>query len=136
MEELSALGIETLVLNVTDIDAIRKTKEEISQITGGKLDILMSNTFYGNGVCLDISDVRALFELHLFAPMSMVQEFLPLRIASGKACVMNTGGLATIIPAPFLSAYNASKAALHSFGNTLPIELAPFNIRVVYLSKA
>jgi 1-acylglycerone phosphate reductase len=43
MEELPAIGIETLALDVTDIDAIRKTKEEISRRTGGKLDILVNN---------------------------------------------------------------------------------------------
>jgi hypothetical protein len=43
MEALSALEIETLELDVTDIDAIRRVKAEISTRTGGKLDILVNN---------------------------------------------------------------------------------------------
>jgi 1-acylglycerone phosphate reductase len=70
--------------------------------------------------------VRALYELNVFAPMCMVQEFLPLLIASGKGCVVNNGSVAGIMPIPFTVAYNSSKAALHSFGDTLRIELAPF----------
>jgi 1-acylglycerone phosphate reductase len=70
--------------------------------------------------------VRALYELIVFAPMCMVQEFLPLLIASGKGCVVNNGSVAGIMPIPFTVAYNSSKAALHSFGDTLRIELAPF----------
>lgn len=43
MEELSVAGIETLALDVTDVDAIKRTKDEISTRTGGKLDILVNN---------------------------------------------------------------------------------------------
>ncbi|KAJ7811646.1 NAD-P-binding protein [Mycena olivaceomarginata] len=136
-------GIETLALDVTDIDAIRKTKEEISGRTGGKLDILVNNAGRGEVLFfqepsethakpvgdaavadLDMEVVRALYELN---------SFLPLLIASGKGCVVNNGSVAGIMPIPFTVAYNSSKAALHSFGDTLRIELAPFNVRVVNL---
>jgi 1-acylglycerone phosphate reductase len=43
MEHLAAIGIETLALDVTQIENIRKTKEEISTRTGGRLDILINN---------------------------------------------------------------------------------------------
>ncbi|KAJ6501954.1 NAD-P-binding protein [Mycena sanguinolenta] len=136
MEELSAIGIETFVLDVTDLNAIRNIQTEISGRTGGKLDILVNNAgqaLSGAVSDVDMRDVRALFESNLFAPMCMVQEFLPLLISSGKACVANTGSVAALGATPFLSSYNASKAALCSFGKTLRIELAPFNIRVVDL---
>ncbi|KAF7363984.1 Short chain dehydrogenase reductase [Mycena sanguinolenta] len=149
MEELSAIGIETFVLDVTNLEAIRKIKAEISAKTGGRLDILGPGYVYhvSPSICtsevtkalsgavsdVDMSDVRALFETNLFAPMCMVQEFLPLLISSRKACVANTGSVASLGATPFLSSYNASKAALRSFGNTLRIELAPFNIKVVDL---
>ncbi|KAF8205549.1 NAD-P-binding protein [Mycena galopus ATCC 62051] len=136
MEELTANGIETLALDVTDIDAIRRTREDISTRTGGKLNILVNNAGrVGDGAVsdMDMSVTRALFETNLFAPMCMVQEFLPLLIASREGCVVNNGSITGIVPVPFSSAYNSAKAALHSFGNTLRIELAPFNVRVVTL---
>ncbi|KAJ7264911.1 NAD-P-binding protein [Mycena haematopus] len=136
IQTLATLGIEILELDVTDIDAIRKIKAEISAKTGGKLDILVNNAgqaLSGAVSDLNMSDVRALFETNVFAPMCMVQEFLPLLISSGKACVVNTGSVAALSSTPFFSSYNASKAALRSFGNTLRVELAPFNIRVVDL---
>lgn len=73
-----------------------------------------------------LSDVRALFELNVFAPMIMVQEFVHLLIASGSGRIVNTGSISGIMPVPFSVAYNASKAALHAFGNTIRVELAPF----------
>ncbi|KAK7038219.1 hypothetical protein R3P38DRAFT_2905072 [Favolaschia claudopus] len=139
MEQLNAMGIETLILNVTDIAAIRKVKEEISAKTGGTLDILINNAGIGSYSSVmdeDMSDVRSCYETNVFAPMSMVQEFLPLLMACGKtrpACIANNASIAGIVPVPFGSTYNSTKAALLHWSDTLAIEVAPFNIRVVNL---
>ncbi|KAJ7154560.1 NAD-P-binding protein [Mycena filopes] len=134
IKDLSVLGIETLPLDVTDVGAIRKTRDEIAGRTGGKLDILVNNAGQAYPVAatdMDMSAVRALFELNVFAPMVMVQEFIQLLISSGKGCIINTGSISGIMPVPFSAAYNTSKAALHSLGNTLRVELAPLNIKVM-----
>lgn len=44
---------------------------------------------------------------------------------------MQIGSLAGIIPYVFGSVYGATKAALHSYSDTLRVELAPFGVRVV-----
>ena len=44
---------------------------------------------------------------------------------------MQIGSLAGVMPYVFGSVYNASKAALHSYSDTLRVELAPFGVRVV-----
>ncbi|KAJ7355880.1 NAD-P-binding protein [Mycena albidolilacea] len=135
MQELSALGIETLELDVTAIDAIRRVRDDIATKTCGKLDVLVNNaqvnanslTYPVAVTDMDMSAVRALYELNVFAPMCMVQEFIRLLISSGKARIVNIGSVSGIMPVPFSAAYNTSKAALHAFGNTLRVELAPFN---------
>ncbi|KAJ6501952.1 NAD-P-binding protein [Mycena sanguinolenta] len=136
MEDLAVIGIETLALDVAETDAIRKTKEEISTRTGGKLDILINNaqpTVNDSAVSdLDISALRDVYETNLFGPMCMVQHFLPLLISS-KGCVVNNGSIAEIVSFTFNSAYNSSKAAMRSFSDTLRNELAPFDVRVVHL---
>jgi len=43
MKDLSALAIETLALNLTDLDAIRREREDIATKTRGKIDILVNN---------------------------------------------------------------------------------------------
>jgi 1-acylglycerone phosphate reductase len=75
---------------------------------------------------MDLAAARTLFELNVWAPVSMVQEFLPLLISSGRGCVVNIGSTAGILPVPLQAAYNMSKAAIHQFGYTLGVELAPF----------
>lgn len=83
---------------------------------------------------MDMSAVRALYELNVFAPMCMVQEFIRLLISSGKARIVNIGSVSGIMPVPFSAAYNTSKAALHAFGNTLRVELAPFKYVSLFFS--
>ena len=75
---------------------------------------------------IDMDKVRALFDVNLFAVMEMVHVFLPLLLKSNEGRVVQIGSLAGLMPVPFGAAYNASKAALHSFGDTLRVELAPF----------
>lgn len=67
----------------------------------------------------DMSEVRALFEVNIFAAIVML-------IASGGGRILQTGSLSGIMPIPLGAAYNASKAALYVYGNTLRVELAPF----------
>lgn len=43
MEPLKKLGIETLVLDVSDSDGITTVRDIIARQTGGKLDILVNN---------------------------------------------------------------------------------------------
>jgi len=43
------------------------------------------------------------------------------------------GSLAGVMPYVFGGAYNASKAALHAYSNTLRVELAPFGVKVVII---
>lgn len=43
LEDLKALGIETLFLDVTDQDSIKAAVVEITSRTNGKLDILVNN---------------------------------------------------------------------------------------------
>ncbi|KAE9408814.1 NAD(P)-binding protein [Gymnopus androsaceus JB14] len=137
MIELEALGMTVLMLDVSEIDSIRKVRDEVALLTGEKLDILINNAGQALPVAvtdLDLTEVRALFEVNFFGPMTMVKEFMPLLLTSSDARIVQTGSIGGIIPVPFNAAYNASKAALHAFANVLRVELAPFeNIKVINL---
>ena len=70
-----------------------------------------------------------MLDTNVLGPMRMVQTFLPLLIAA-KGRIVNIGSIAPVVTLPFSSAYNASKAALHAYGDTVRVELAPFGVRV------
>jgi len=87
-----------------------------------------SYTVPATDVTLD--GIRSLFETNVFSVMVMCKEFAPLLIsAQGK--IINIGSVAAITPLPFGSIYNASKAAIHSYSDTLRIELEPFGVQVI-----
>jgi 1-acylglycerone phosphate reductase len=73
----------------------------------------------------------------------MVFAFTPLLIAASASAsaqtslpppaIINTASILARIPLPFSAAYNASKAAVASYSDTLRIELEPLGIKVVTL---
>lgn len=66
----------------------------------------------------------------MFAVMMMCKAFVPLLIAA-EGTIVQIGSVAGVMPYVFGSAYNASKAALHQYSNTLRLELKPFNVKVL-----
>lgn len=97
------------------------------------LNLIFSVAYAASVSDLQMDEVRKLFDVNLFGHMAMVHEFLPLLLAANNACVVQISSLAGMMPVPFNCAYNASKAALLSFGDTLRVELAPFGY--VYFVK-
>jgi len=133
ISDLADQGIETFSLEVNDPESIHTLKEDIFVRTVGKLDILVNNAgrnYTVPATDLDIDEVRETFETNVYAIMRMCQTFAPLLIES-KGTIVQIGSLAGVMPYVFGSAYNASKAALHAYSNTLRVELAPFNVRVM-----
>ncbi|KAK6811407.1 hypothetical protein RU639_012871 [Aspergillus parasiticus] len=73
---------------------------------------------------VDLAEARATFETNLFAVINMCQTFLPL-LKKAQGTIIQIGSAAGVIPYVFGSVYNASKVALHSFSDTLRVELVP-----------
>lgn len=68
----------------------------------------------------------------------MVAEFTPLLLASVPTSkysptIVNVSSILARLPYPFSAAYNATKAAVASYSDTLRVELEPLGINVVTL---
>lgn len=81
---------------------------------------------------MDHEKARKTFDLNVFAPISVIQAFIPLLIA-GKGTIVNIGSYVDRLPVPWQGVYNASKAALRALTDNLRLELRPFGIKVVYV---
>ena len=77
-----------------------------------------------------LDEAKKIFDVNVFAVMRLCQVFSPLLIKAYGTIVM-IGSLAGVMPYVFGSVYNASKAALHAYANTLRVELAPFDVKVI-----
>jgi len=131
--DLADLGITTLSLEVTSSDSITALRDEITRLTNGRLDYLVNNAGRNYTVPateIDLDEVRNLFEVNVYGVMAMCQAFTPLLIAS-KGTTVQIGSLAALMPYVFGSPYNASKAALHAYSDTLRVELKEFGVKVV-----
>lgn len=97
------------------------------------LHALINNagTGYGGPMeLLPIDDLRAQFEINLFAHAAVTQAFLPL-LKTGRGTIIMVSSVGGRIATPITGAYNASKAALEFISDAWRIELAPFAVRVV-----
>lgn len=131
--DLSALGLEALQLDVTSPESVAEVKRHVSERTNGSLDYLVNNAgrnYTVPALDVDFSEVQATFETNVFSVMRMCQAFAPLLIQA-KGTIIQIGSLAGEIPYVFGSTYNASKAALHAYSDTLRVELAPFGVNVM-----
>lgn len=131
--DLGALGMEALQLEVNSPESVAEVKRHISERTNGSLDYLVNNAgrnYTIPALDVDFSEVQATFETNVFSVMRMCQAFAPLLIQA-KGTIIQIGSLAAEIPYVFGSTYNASKAALHAYSDTLRVELAPFGVNVM-----
>jgi 1-acylglycerone phosphate reductase len=134
LHSLASLGIETLSLTVDSEPSIQSCLAEVKSLTQGRgLDFLVNNagrSYTMPALDVDMDQVRATFETNLFSVVRLVQVFSPLLIDAQGTIVM-IGSVAAVIPYVFGSVYNASKAALHAYSNTLRVEMEPLGVKVI-----
>jgi len=130
-EEVRALSpdrIEPLLLDVTDLDAIAALPEHV----GGSLDGLVNNAGMASAGPLEhlpVEDIRHQLDVMLLAPFALTKAMLPaLRASRGRVVMIGSIGGRTSLP--FMGPYNAAKAGIDGFANSLRQELAPFGVHV------
>lgn len=85
--------------------------------------------------------LRQMFETNVFGLFNMVTAFAPLLLAAVSdnataPVVVNVASVLSRLPMPFGSGYNATKAAVVSYSDTLRLELEPLGIKVLTLFMA
>ncbi|KAK7911192.1 NAD(P)-binding protein [Apiospora marii] len=141
LEPLRELGLETMVMDVTSESSIRDAVSHVSKLTGGKLDILVNNAGLLHIMPFadtDPADARRVLEVNVLGTISVTHAFLPMLIATssssgGDSVVANLSSINTTLHPPFVSVYNAAKAAIETLSSSMRAELAPLGVRVAVL---
>ncbi|KAL9064286.1 MAG: hypothetical protein Q9157_007892, partial [Trypethelium eluteriae] len=132
--DLRERGIETLSLEVTQPASVKALRSEVERLTAGHgLDYLVNNAgrnYTVPALDVDFDEVQETFETNVFGVMRICQAFAPL-VIQARGTIVQIGSIAGVMPYVFGSVYNASKAALHQYSNTLRVELQPFGVKVV-----
>ncbi|CAI7677149.1 unnamed protein product [Penicillium pancosmium] len=127
------LNITLLELDVTSASSIHAAVETVTAITGGKLDYLVNNSGQScvrPALDTDLEQAKKLFDVNFWGAVDTIHAFAPLVIAS-RGTLVNVGSIASALHAPWGCFYNASKAAIQTYGETLRLEMAPLNVKVI-----
>jgi NAD(P)-dependent dehydrogenase (short-subunit alcohol dehydrogenase family) len=123
----------TIALDVTgpaDREAgVRKAIEHF-----GRIDVLVNNagrTQVGAVEETTEEELRALFELHFFAPAALTRLVLPLMRRQGGGAIVQMSSVGGQVTAPGFGAYCATKFALEGLTETLKDEVEGFGIRTI-----
>lgn len=107
--------------------------------SSGEIDVLINNAgsgHFGPAELMPLDEFRAEFQTLVFGHVQLVQLALAQMRERGSGTIINVSSLASRLPVPFMSSYNAAKAAMAVFTNSLQLELRRTNVRVIDLQPA
>jgi Short-chain dehydrogenase involved in D-alanine esterification of lipoteichoic acid and wall teichoic acid (D-alanine transfer protein) len=127
-------GIEAVVLDVADGASIARASESIAA-RYPELNVLINNAgiMHWEDVrdpdCLQIAEDT--ITTNLLGSIRMVYAFLPQLLKKGDAAILNVSSALAFVPFPASPTYSATKAALHSFTESLRVQMADTSIQVI-----
>jgi NAD(P)-dependent dehydrogenase (short-subunit alcohol dehydrogenase family) len=131
-------GLHCVALDLGILDSVRQSFAEGLK-EAGHFDVVINNAgsgHFGPAESLSAEMLRDQFQTLVLAQIELCNLALRAMRDRGTGCIINVTSLASRLPVPFMSAYNAAKAAMASFTMTLQLELRSTNIHVVDLQPA
>lgn len=129
-------GIEALVLDVADPASIADAYETVTR-THPKLNVVVNMA----GIMLpeDLHDpgflatAESTVTTNLLGPIRVLAAFIPFLTKQQDAAIINVSSGLAFVPLPITPTYSATKAALHSFTESLRVQLADTPVQVIEL---
>lgn len=130
-------GIAALELDVADPASISHASDVISA-NYPELNILVNNAgiMVGENLCTpgDLKIAEETIAVNLLGTIRMVYAFLPQLMGKDNAAILNVTSALAFVPLPATPTYNATKAAVHSFSESLRVQLADTPISVIEIA--
>ncbi len=130
--------VHTFQSDVSDPKAIAILYEKVTK-QFPELNILINNA----GIMREINvhdkagsleDITREIEINLNGPIRMVKQFLPHLKTKSEAAIMNVSSGLAFVPLPISPVYCATKAGLHSFTESLRVQLKNTKVKVFELA--
>ena len=130
-------GMVALPLDVADPAAIRAFAAEVTRRYPA-LDVLINNAGITavedlKAPAQDARGVEAIVTTNLLGPLRLTAALLPHLLAQKQATIMNVSSGLALVPLPVCPTYSATKAALHSYTQSLRVQLAGTAVEVLEL---
>jgi short-subunit dehydrogenase len=126
-------GFAPLALDLADPAAIDRAFQAAETAAGG-LDLVINNAGYGlfgPFVERDFKGWQRQLDAMLDGTLQLSHLALRGLLARNRGALVNVSSLAVEFPLPFMSAYNAAKAGLSAFSESLMIEVADTGVIVL-----
>lgn len=127
-------GIEAVVLDVADGASIIRASEAIAA-RYPELNVLINNAGIMHWEDVRDPDYLQIAEdtimTNLLGSIRMVYAFLPQLSKKSDAAILNVSSALAFVPFPSSPTYSATKAALHSFTESLRVQIADEPIQVI-----
>lgn len=126
------LELHPVQLDVTCAMSIDRALEEVRE-TAGSLDVVVSNAgLAAAGPFELVSDatIDEIFQVNTFGSLRLIRAALSVMRPQGRGTIVAVTSLNAKVPAPGMSVYAASKAAVEAVVASLALEVEGFGIRV------
>jgi NAD(P)-dependent dehydrogenase (short-subunit alcohol dehydrogenase family) len=131
-EALAPGRARAFILDLADAAAIAAVAGEAQAALGG-IDVLVNNAGYGLVGAVEeatADEIRAQFEVNVFAPLSLIRAVLPAMRARRAGHIVNVTSVSGVATWAGTGIYCASKFALEGAALTLADEVEPLGIKV------
>jgi uncharacterized oxidoreductase len=138
LDEITARhdGMASVVLDVADPASITAARDQLAR-SHPDLDVVI--TMAGIMQPEDLRDpahqatAEAIVTTNLLGTIRTIDAFLPGLLASDEATLMTVSSGLAFVPLPLTPTYSATKAAVHSYTQSLRMQLADTSVEVVEL---
>lgn len=129
-------GFDAPLIDYDDTASIKAGLAEVLAATGGTLDALFNNgAFAAPGAVEDLprDALRASFETNVCGVHDLTVRVIPIMRAQGHGRIVQNSSVLGLVAGRWKGAYSASKFALEGLTDTLRIEMADTNIKIITL---
>jgi short-subunit dehydrogenase involved in D-alanine esterification of teichoic acids len=130
-------GIDSVLLDVCDPQSIQRSSEALAT-RHPNLNVLINNAGIMHWEDLTDSEYLGTAEdtvtTNLLGTIRMVYAFIPQLLKQPSATIVNVSSALAFVPLPATPTYSATKAAVHSFTQSLRVQLEASPIEVIELA--
>ena len=127
---------DVLKLDVDNSVDIQNAMKEVAEKTDGRLDVLFNNAGFGQpGAVEDVGReaLQAQFRTNVFGAHELATAAVKLMRQKGGGRIIQNSSVLGFVCLKYRGAYNASKYALEALTDTMRMELADTDVRIILL---
>ncbi|RLK57592.1 short-subunit dehydrogenase involved in D-alanine esterification of teichoic acids [Stenotrophomonas rhizophila] len=129
--------LDAIEIDVADADSIVRASREAAE-RYPDLNVVINNAgVMPSERVLEADSLKRAEEaiaINLLGTIRMTYAFLPQLAGNNDSVIINVSSALAFVPFPAAMTYSATKAAVHSFTESLRVQLAQTNVRVVELA--